>query len=82
MPMPSIYLPNALRRVERYLRRRRQLPSAFRSKPQLSPAGRRWLFHRAKQILGRKYLVSLGAAGDAWLFWPPEATKKIHGGRP
>lgn len=61
-----IYLPDALARTERYLRRRKELG---RHKNTLkSPAGREWLTEQALSILGRKYRVHMGALGDAHLF--------------
>jgi hypothetical protein len=61
-----LYLPNALARTYHYLRRRRELGGHRRALT--TPAGREWLTRQALHILGHKYAVHMGVAGDAWLF--------------
>jgi len=63
-----LYLPTALYRVDRYLRRRHEL-RGWRQ-PLKSPAGRAWLAGQALAILGRRYAVHLGVSGEVWLFQP------------
>lgn len=63
-----LYLPNALSRTYHYLRRRKELGGHKRALT--TPKGREWLTRQALRILGRKYVVQMGIAGDAWLFRP------------
>lgn len=72
-----VYLPDALPRVYRYLQRRHELGPHRQALN--SSAGREWLDLQALRILGRKYVVHMGVAGDAWLFRP---VKEIQGRAP
>jgi hypothetical protein len=75
-----LYLPTALYRVDRYLRLRHE-HRGWRQ-PLKSPAGRAWLAGQALAILGRRYTVHMGVAGDAWLFHPVETASANNACRP